>query len=118
VEVVTAVLAKPDALPTTILDARLVEEQIGDGYLGPADYRTYIMVTVAPADVAAWQAALTELSDTPAYNAPSQPYGWWPDPDRFGAMRFYAPDSVTGRTHGWIALDSQSGEIFIFTFTT
>jgi hypothetical protein len=118
VQAITEMLSKQDAPPTPILDAHFVEEQIGDGNMGPSDFRTFVMITVAPERVATWQAALSPLDTQPGYTAPAQPYAWWIGKDRFATMSFYAPDTLTGRTNGWVAIDERTGEIYIFTFTT
>lgn len=118
VEVVTAMLAKFNALPTPIVDAQFVEEKIGDDELGPADYRAFTLLEIAPENVAAWQDILVPLDTTPGHAAPSQPTSWWIAEDAFASLQFYAPDTLTGKTNGWVALDPQSGKIYIYSFTT
>src|SRR5688572_24882572 len=99
VEVVTAMLAKLHALPTPIVDAQFVEEKIGDDELGPADYRAFTLLEIAPENVAAWQDILIPLETTPGHAAPSQPTSWWVDEDAFASLQFYTPDTLTGRTN-------------------
>ena len=118
VSTVTAMLTKFHIPPTPILDAQFVEEKIGDDELGPADYRTFTQIAVAPADIPTWQALLTPLDAAPAYSAPPQAYTWWVQEDAFNALQFYAPDTFSNRTNGWIAIDAQSGMIYIYSFTT
>ena len=115
---ISAMLTKFYTPPTPILDANFVEEKIGDDSLGPADYRTFIMIQVAPEEIPIWEDFLTELDSVPAYQSPSQPHEWWVKEDDFTQLHFYAPETLTGRPNGWIAVNPQSGEIFIFTFTT
>ena len=115
---ITAMLTKYHTPPSALMDAQFVEEKIGDGDKGPADYHTFFMVQVAPENLQAWQTILKPLDSTPEYAAPTQMHEWWVTKDDFAKLQFYAPDVLAGRTDGWIALDPQSGKIFIYTFTT
>jgi hypothetical protein len=114
---VSAIITKHKAPPTAILDAHFVEEQTGDGVLGPSDFRAFYFVEVAPQDVALWTQMLTPLGVTAEYNAPAQPRDWWIARERFASLQFYKPDILTGRVHGWIGISQQTGRIYIFTFT-
>jgi hypothetical protein len=60
---VSAILAKHIVLPTAILDAHFIEEQIGDGYLGPSDFRSFSAVKIAPKDVGKWSKLLKLSSE-------------------------------------------------------
>jgi hypothetical protein len=117
VAAVTAIITKHKAPPTAMLDAQFLEEQTGDGNLGPSDFRAFHFVEVAPQDVARWTEVLTPLSGTAEYNAPVQPREWWIARDAFASLQFYKPDILTGRVHGWIGVSQQTGRIYIFTFT-
>jgi len=117
VTAVSAIITKHKAPPTAILDAQFVEEQTGDGGLGPSDFRAFYFVQVAPQDVAQWAQILTPLAATVEYDAPAQPRDWWIARDTFASLQFYKPDTLTGRVHGWIGVSQQSGRIYIFTFT-
>lgn len=118
VNVITAMLTKSSTLPTTMIDAQFVEEKIGDGELGPADYRTFALIEIEPSDIAKWQGNLTPLAQIPSYAAPSQPYEWWVDEDAFATLLFYEPAPLTQHFNGWIALDPQQGKVYVFSFTT
>ncbi|MCC6458638.1 MAG: hypothetical protein IT328_27060 [Caldilineaceae bacterium] len=118
VNAVTEIISKSQPLPTPLMDAYFVEEKMGDGELGPADYRSFYRLEVAPEDVGAWQALLSPLTGIPDYPAPMQPASWWVDEESFSLLQFYAPDTLTSRTHGWIAISPENGHIFIFTYTT
>ena len=117
VTAVSAIITKHKAPPTAILDAQFVEEQTGDGGLGPSDFRAFYFVQVAPQDVAQWTQILTPLAATAEYDAPAQLRNWWIARDTFASLQFYKPDTLTGRVHGWIGVSQQSGRIYIFTFT-
>ncbi len=114
---VSAIITKHKAPPTAILDAHLVEEQTGDGGLGPSDFRAFYVVEVAPQDVPRWTQILTPLAGTAAYGTPAEPRDWWIARDAFASLKFYEPDTLTGRVHGWIGVAPQTGRIYIFTFT-
>jgi hypothetical protein len=114
---ISAMLSKQKIPPTAIVDAHFVEEQVGDGVLGPSDFRTFYSLEVASQDVSRWVQTLTPLEATATYGAPAQPRDWWIAHDTFGALQFYKPDTWTGRANGWIGVSPQTGRIYIFTFT-
>lgn len=118
VAAVSAVIGHSKAPPTSILDARLVEEKIGDGVFGPSDFWTFYVIEVAPRDVPQWTRMLVPLEAIPEYAAPEQPRDWWIARDAFGALQFYKPDALTGRSNGWIGVSQSTGRIYFFTFTT
>jgi hypothetical protein len=114
---VSAILAKHKRPPTAILDAHFVEEQTGNGGLGPSDFRTFYLVEVAPQDVAKWTQLLTPLAAPSNYETPTQAHDWWVTRDAFASLQFYKPDVLTGRANGWVGISPQMGRIYIFTFT-
>ena len=99
------------------MDAYFVEEQTGDGTLGPSDFRAFCVLEVAAQDIEQWTQLLAPLAATPEYAAPAQARGWWITPGPFTSLQFYTPDKLTGRVHGWIGVSPQTGRIYIFTFT-
>jgi hypothetical protein len=114
---VSAIMAKHKAPPTAIRDAHFLEEQTGDDVLGPADFRAFCVIEVAPQDISKWMQLLTPLGATAEYGAPAQPRDWWITRDTFASLQFYKPDILTGRIYGWIGVSQQTGRIYIFTFT-
>lgn len=114
---VSAIITKRKALPTGVLDAHFMEEQTGDGVLGPSDFRAFYFLEVAPQDVSQWIQTFTPLGATAEYDAPAQPCDWWITRETFTSLQFYKPDILTGRVHGWIGVSQQTGRIYIFTFT-
>jgi hypothetical protein len=118
VTAVTRQLSLHKAPPTALLDARYVQEQTGDGVLGPSDYRTFCRIDVAPADVPRWIADLTPLTTKPDHAAPKKNiWEWWITPEGFESLEFYEAKPYTGRVNGWIGVDPNTGRIFIFSFT-
>jgi hypothetical protein len=118
VSTITSMISKAQTLPTSIQDAQLVEQRIGDGEFGPSDYRTFALIQIAPQDAPAWQAILTPLDKRPDYQSLPQPYSWWVDENSFAALQFYTSDALTGKSNGWIAMDAENGKIYLYTFTT
>ncbi len=119
VAAVSKLLSKRGPLPGPLLDAHFVEEQTGDGVLGPSDFAAFYALTVAPADLAAWRAALPTIeaqNTTPQYPTPKQPLSWWLTHDDFLKLTFYSPKSLTGRSNGWVGI-APDGRIFAYAFT-
>ena len=115
---VSAIITRHKTPPTAILDAQFLEEQYGDGFMGPSDFRSFYCIEVAPQDVVCWTALLTPLSGVAEYAAPAQPREWWIARDGFDSLQFYMPNGLTGRSYGWIGVSPQTGRIYIFTYTT
>jgi hypothetical protein len=116
---VSAVISKRAPLPSPILDAHFVEQQTGDGQLGPSDFAAFYALTVAPADLAAWRSALPTIepqNTPPKYVTPRQPCPWWLNHDDFPGLTFYSPKSLTGRSNGWVGI-AADGRIFVYAFT-
>jgi hypothetical protein len=117
IEKVSQLIKAP--LPSPLLDAYHVEQQIGDGQLGPSDFTGFYALTVAPADLAAWRSALPKMqaSNTPPkYVTPKQPLPWWLTHNDFLELTFYSPKLLTGRSLGWVGI-APNGKIFVYTFT-
>lgn len=114
---VTAMIARHKELPTAILNAHFIEEQIGDGGFGSADFRAFYLVEVDPRVIPRWTRDLTPLPTAVEYEAPAQDRDWWIDRNDFGSLQFYQPDALTSRIHGWIGVSQKTGRIYIFTFT-
>ena len=109
VATITRQLSKAGKLPGPLLDAHFVEEQTGDGILGPSDFAAFYALIVAPADLPAWRAALSESKGT--WNhfandsdikraAPKKPQTWWVSGADLSRLEFYSPKSLTGRSNG------------------
>jgi hypothetical protein len=114
---VLAIITKHKAPPTALLDAHFLEEQTGDGVLGPSDFRGFYLLKVAPQDISRWMQIFQPLGVKAEYNAPVEPRDWWVTHDTFSSLQFYQPDILTGEVHGWIGVSPQTGSIYIFTFT-
>lgn len=119
VKAVTLLVGKLAPLPNPLFDAHFVEEKTGDGQLGPSDFRAFYALQVVPGDLSAWRAALPPLealNSPPKYAAPKQPLPWWLTQDDFLHLEFYSPNSLTGRSNGWVGI-APDGKIFVYAFT-
>lgn len=114
---VSTIIAKHKALPTSIIDAHFVQEQTGDNSLGPADFRAFYSIEIAPQEISQWMKILTPLGATAKFDAPARPRDWWIARETFASLQFYKPDILTGRVHGWIGVSQQTGRIYIFAIT-
>jgi hypothetical protein len=117
---VSAIIAKHKAVPTAILDANFFEEQLGDGVLGPSDFRSFYYIKVAPKDVKQWTQMLTPLTTNASYTALGKSCkncNWWVSRNTSNALKFYQSITLTGHPQGWIGVSPQSGSIYIFSFT-
>jgi hypothetical protein len=124
VAAVSKLLSKTAPLPSSLLDAHFVEEQTGDGGLGPSDFQAFYALTVAPADLPAWRAALSKVKTWNHFSndedikraAPKKAQPWWVSGADLGALEFYSPHSLTGRANGWVGI-APDGRIFVYSFT-
>ncbi len=64
---ISKIVSKTAPPPSPIIDAHFVEEQIGDGRIGPSDFTSFCVLTVGPDYLAAWRSALhpIESQNTP-----------------------------------------------------
>jgi len=116
---VSKLMSRTATLPSPILDAHFVEEQTGDGRLGPSDFASFCALTIAPDDLAAWRSALQPIepqNTTPKLVDPKQAQPWWVTPNDFSNLEFYSPKSLTGRYNGWVGI-APDGRIFVYSFT-
>jgi len=116
---VSRLISRAAPLPSPILDAHLVEEQTGDGRIGPSDFASFCAIRIAPEDLAAWRSALQPLeaqNTPPKLVDPKQAQPWWVTPSDFSTLEFYSPKSLTGRFNGWVGI-APDGRIFVYSFT-
>ena len=116
---VSKIVSKTAPPPSPIIGAHFVEEQIGDGRVGPSDFSSFCVLTVAPDDLDAWRSALQPIESQnrpPKLVDPKQAQPWWVTPNEFGTLDFYSPKSLTGRYNGWVGI-APDGRIFVYSFT-
>ena len=113
---VTRVIESNAKLPSDILDARLIELQVGDGAFGPSDYRSFIWIKVSADEITKWKSALkTPPDETPTYDAPPSKPQWWLSEKSYDALIKYDCWSLFQR-QGWIVIQDD-GNIFALTYT-
>jgi len=86
--------------------------------------RNFYALAVAPADLPAWRAALSKPKPWNHFSndgdikraAPAASQPWWVREDDVNALEFYSPQSLTGRSNGWVGL-ALDGRIFVYAFT-
>jgi hypothetical protein len=113
-------VGKQTVLPSPIKDSHCIEEQVGDGYLGPSDFFTFCEISIAPSDIPDWRKKLSPLQppNNPAqYSAPRKPVSWWPSETEFKTFEFFEPNLITGRANGWTGIYPQTGKIYVYGFT-
>jgi hypothetical protein len=116
---VSRIIARSSPPPGPLLDAYFIEEQTGDGRLGPSDFKSFCVLKVAPADLPAWKAALAPLEAhnmPPAYVSPKNAAPWWLTATEFANLEFRSSKSLTGRVNGWVGI-APDGRIFVYSFT-
>ena len=121
---ISKLLSKSAPLPSPLLDAHFIEEQTGDGRLGPADFKAFYALTVAPAELPAWRDALSKSKtwnhdsndEQIKREAPKKAQSWWVSGADLGGLEFYSPHSLTGRANGWAGI-APDGRIFVYAFT-
>jgi hypothetical protein len=119
VAAVSKIMIRNAPLPSLLQDANFVEEQIGDGQLGPSDFKSFGVLSVAPSDLPAWRAVLVPLEEQnkhPQNDAPKAPCTWWLSAADFSRLEFYSPKLLTGRINGWVGI-APDGRIFMYSFT-
>jgi hypothetical protein len=101
-------------------NARCIQEQIGDGNLGPSDFRTFCVLTVASKDIAALRETLSPLNlpdDAAQYGEPRKAVPWWLSEAEFKTLELFKPGLLAYRANGWTGVSSKTGKIYLFGFT-
>ena len=113
---VSRVIQSHTDLPSAISDAHLVELQIGDGQLGPSDFRSFVWIKISPDDIAKWKSAVQATPvDLPSYESPETSRAWWITEAQFAKSTTFDPRPLFNR-NGWVTIDD-GGNIFAFTYT-
>ena len=110
-------LGKRVKVPGEIRDVWYVEERIGDGFLGPSDYRAFLVLQVRGEDVRGWERLLKPLAQAAGYTAPETPRSWWVSQEEFQRLHLFEPAPLARSTHGWAAVAPDSGRIYVFSYS-
>ena len=114
---VTKLLSAKVTLPSVIADAYFLEEQTGDGQIGPSDFSSFCVVVIAPEDTPKWKAILTPARTSPRYSKPRQAVNWWLSQEEFRSLEFFKTAPLSMRQIGWVGISTNSGRIYIHTET-
>ncbi len=120
IDKVSKVIARNNALPSSILDAQFLEEASAppdEAGFGPTDYTHYIYFKVAQKDVERWNVLLqTRMGYVPSPET-LKGHPWWLNDRDLKNIEFFHPYPMAPRD-GWVAFSRKTGEFWIFGFTT
>jgi hypothetical protein len=96
---------------------------VAAGFMLAAPANAAPPVTIAPADLPAWKAALSKAKTWNHFSndeeikrvAPKKAQPWRVSGADLGALEFYSPHSLTGSANGWVGI-APDGRIFVHTF--
>lgn len=117
VAAVERIIRRSASLPGVIRQAELIEEQTGDGVLGPSDFQTFMRIDINAADAGQWKAALKPAQESKDFVSPRERVEWWLSEQEFRKLDLYEPKSLFGRTHGWAVFSADQKTIYVTTFT-
>jgi hypothetical protein len=104
--------------PTKIVEAQYIEYQIGDNFLGPADYKFYAKIVVEPRNISKWRRELQPKIPPTEFPASLSEISWWLSGQKKEEFEFYSPEQLFGRANGFVAMSLKNeGIIYIYTYT-
>jgi hypothetical protein len=118
INTISALIAKSKPLPSELLDAQFLQEKLGDGAFGPADFNSFYVLKINPQDLPKWLQVLSPSSHVVSYVEPTQMRSWWVSAEQFANLKFFEPEGLMGNSNGWLGIDEQAALIYISTFTT
>ena len=86
-----------------IQDADYIEEQIGDGFVGPSDFVLYMRLQLDPESISRWKRHLEKLKGTHDWS-PKTKVEWWALEG--GNMEWYQSAGLIVGRHSAIAFDN------------
>ncbi|HEY9667483.1 MAG TPA: hypothetical protein V6C91_11810 [Coleofasciculaceae cyanobacterium] len=103
--------------PTSIVDTHYIAYQIGDNFLGPADYTFYAKVVVEPRHLNQWRRELQPQIPPTEFPVSSE-ISWWLSGQKKEHFEFYSPEKLFRQLHGFVAVSRKNeGIIYIYTHT-
>jgi len=99
--------------------AKDVADNSGGMVPGPSDSWLSGVISIPVADIPKWRAAFSPaLSPAPSatYTTPMAPPSWWPATAEFEGCEFYAPEKLTGRSGGFLAISPSASAIYFSSF--
>ena len=108
-----------DPGPGKVVDARFIELQIGDGRLGPTDFKFFARIDIDPEEIGRWRNILKPgtASASPEFTSPGPPASWWLGESGFDKAALFQPKELFGRINGWVIFDPDSTCLWVYTFT-
>jgi len=113
---IKTIIKRNHTIPGNIFEAECIEEKIGDGFLGPADYTFFAKISIDENQVESWKQALGEQILNRNYNSPKIPKEWWVSESDFMNLKFYPPN-IFGRNNGWVGISNDGATLYIMTYT-
>ena len=117
VTVITDLLKKRISPPGPILDADCIEEQNGDGRIGPSDFFFFAKIVVEKEDCAAWKSVAGKRLSSWDYLSPRRNRSWWPAKSEADKLEMYSPKPMFGRSNGWVGFAADGQTVYVLTFT-
>lgn len=114
---IAELLKKRVSIPGEILDASYIEEQKGNGRIGPSDFFFFAKLTVARKDFNTWKSIAGKEINHWDYLAPIATLTWWPTKAEANELEMYSPEIFFGRSNGWIGFSDDGQSIYALTFT-
>jgi hypothetical protein len=111
--------AKNSLLPK-IKSSRCIEEQVGDGYLGPSDFSIFCVLSVDPKDIDTFRHTFSKSKnpdDLASYVSPRKAVDWWITKSDFERLEFFEPGLLSTQRNGWTAISLKSSKVYAFSFT-
>jgi hypothetical protein len=102
--------------PSKIVDAQYIQYQIGDNFLGPADYQFYGKIVVEPRDISKWRRESQPKIPPTEFPAPPSQMSWWLSGQKKENFDFYSPKLFGSYGFAAISLKNE-GIIYVFTYT-
>ncbi len=117
IEFIQRVIRKSGAVPSAIKDIHYLEEQKGDGDLGPSDFYFFVRIEIDPANAEKWRKAMKRPPLFEEYAQPRNTTAWWVSGKAFHDLILYRTEDLFGRNLGWIGMSADGSTIYVYTFT-
>jgi hypothetical protein len=115
IEKIMRFVDKSGKLKPNVKNAYLIEQKIGDDFLGSADYVTFIALDIDKSAIPNWR-KLAPKSNQHSYISPPQKVSWWVSQEEFKRLEFIDAFPIISR-QGWVGISNQ-GKVYIYGFTT
>jgi hypothetical protein len=117
-----AVLKKIMAVeaPSPIIDVQYIQYQIGDNFLGPADYQFYAKIVIEQKNISKWRRELQPKIPPTEFTTSPSGISWWLSGQEKENFEFYSPKlfKLYGGGYGFVAISLKNeGVIYVFTYT-